>query len=96
MSKKKDITNEFLGNWINNSIKLSEDSIFDRKLLADLLEYKPSKNEPEVLTRTVLIEKVSKIQNSIWEYTEKHLNETNLFESTFYALYAMSLSRDKF
>ena len=69
MSKRKDTPNEFINNWINNN----SNSVFDKNLLKDLLEYNPHKEVPEALTRTVLIEKVSKIQNSIWEYTEKHL-----------------------
>lgn len=91
MPQKKDIT-DYLNNWINTSIKIPTDSIFDKKLLEDLLKYKPSSKEvPEALTRTVLFEKVNNCEKSTWEYAVKHLGEKNyidLYESTFFALYA--------
>ena len=90
MPKKnnKKITDDYLKDLI-----VSSSDLYSKNLIKELEEYsKVTEEKPEALTRKVLIEKVSKTNKAIWEFTEK-LNKkmnNNIIESTFLMLYGTS------
>lgn len=90
MSKKKKnkkLTDDYLKNWI-----VSSPDLYSKNLLKELEKYsKVTEEKPEALTRKVLIEKVSHVNQAMWEFTNEELNKSmynNIFESTFLMLYA--------